>query len=240
MGGSGDPFRQLTNVAAVLSDLDARLRALRDPATAAVRTVRREISRELRSAPPALVLELADALIERDGTYDRFIAYELVAAHPGSMKALSPSRLRQLGRGIDSWSDVDTFACYVAGPAWREGGVKDTEIAKWARSTDRWWRRTAIVCTVALNNRARGGRGDSERTLAVCAMAIADRDDMVVKAVSWALRELSKREPARVEQFVAEHEDELAPRVLREVRTKLRSGRKSPRRIHLPSARPSR
>jgi len=53
---------------------------------------------------------------------------------------------------------------------------------------------------------------------------------MVVKAMSWALRELSKRDAQAVSGFVAEYEDSLAPRVLREVRNKLSSGLKNPRK----------
>ena len=215
--------------AAILADLDERIAALRDPATAAIRGVRREVSRALGAEPSALVLAIADDLIERDVGYDRFIAYELVAAHPGAMGALGPGRLRQLGRGMDSWNDVDVFACYVAGPAWRSGRVTNDEIAQWARSNNRWWRRTAVVCTVALNNKARGGSGDAARTVALCTMVVEDRDEMVVKALSWALRELGKREPDVVEQFIEAREESLAPRVVREVRTKLRSGIKSPR-----------
>jgi 3-methyladenine DNA glycosylase AlkD len=203
---------------------------LANPATAEVRTVRRALSRELRAVPPATVLALADALIARDGHYDRFVAYELVAAHRESMDALGASALKRLGRNIDSWDDVDAFACFVAGPAWREGHVSDAEIARWARSPNRWWRRAAVVCTVALNNRARGGSGDAARTLALCTMVLDDRDDMVVKAVSWSLRELAKREPAVVERFMSAHDERLAPRVRREVRSKLRTGLKSARR----------
>ena len=54
----------------------------------------------------------------------------------------------------------------------------------WARSPDRWLRRSALVATV-------GAKAEAARTLAVCAGLAADRDDMVVKALSWALRELS-------------------------------------------------
>jgi 3-methyladenine DNA glycosylase AlkD len=50
---------------------------------------------------------------------------------------------------------------------------------------------------------------------------------MVVKAISWALREAAKRDAAAVKQFISKHEDRLAPRVLREVRSKLLTGRKS-------------
>ncbi len=124
---------------------------------------------------------------------------------------------------------MDTFACYLAGPAWRERQIADRIVHRWARSPDRWWRRTALVCTVALNNQARGGRGDAERTLGVCRLLLADRDDMVVKALSWALRELAKRDAPAARAFVEEHRNELAARVLREVGNKLRTGLKNPR-----------
>jgi len=107
--------------------------------------------------------------------------------------------------------------------------VPDQLIHRWAGSPDRWWRRTALVCTVALNNKARGGNGDTERTLAVCRLLLSDRDDMVVKAMSWALRELAKRDPEAVRWFLAEHANDLAARVVREVRNKLATGLKNPK-----------
>ena len=50
---------------------------------------------------------------------------------------------------------------------------------------------------------------------------------MVVKALSWALRSLIEWDRRAVSAFLVEHEDELAGRVKREVRTKLRTGRKN-------------
>ena len=88
----------------------------------------------------------------------------------------------------------------------------------------------AVVCTVALNSKARGGQGDTSRTLMICRRLVEDRDDMVVKAMSWALRELAKRDPAAVRGFLAEHETALAPRVKREVRNKLETGLKNPKK----------
>jgi len=60
-------------------------------------------------------------------------------------------------------------------------------------------------------------------------MVAKDRDDMVVKAVSWALRELAKRDSASVRAFLRREGDRLAPRVLREVRNKLATGLKNPK-----------
>lgn len=213
-----------------LARLDAEMRRLKSPTTARVRAVRRTLTRDLKHSPAPDVLALAELLIARDDGFDRFIAYELIAAHPAAMASLGRATLRRLGHGMDSWGDVDTFASYVAGPAWREGQLPEMEIARWAGSTDRWWRRAALVSTVALNCRARGGTGDVRRTLAVCELAVGDPDPMVVKALSWALRELAKRAPEPVERFVARHASELAPLVRREVRSKLSTGLKSPRR----------
>jgi 3-methyladenine DNA glycosylase AlkD len=144
------------------------------------------------------------------------------------MEQISAREVRKLGKGMDSWDDVDVFASYVTGPAWREGRISDSEIARWARSKDVWWRRTAVVSTVPLNNRARGGQGDPLRTLAVCRVLLDDREPMVVKAVSWALRELSKRDAGAVRKFIAKYDERLAPLVRREVRAKLTTGLKNP------------
>jgi 3-methyladenine DNA glycosylase AlkD len=108
---------------------------------------------------------------------------------------------------MSTWEEVDTFSCYLAGPAWREGQVPDAVVQAWCRSDDRWWRRAALACTTALNIPARGGRGDAPRTLAICQLLLDDRDDMVVKALSWALRALARQDPKAVKQFVAKHAD---------------------------------
>ncbi|MEA3325921.1 MAG: DNA alkylation repair protein [Chloroflexota bacterium] len=130
---------------------------------------------------------------------------------------------------MNSWWSVDSFARTLAGPAWLRGQVSDGLIHKWAHSEDRWWRRAALVSTVALNMRSHGGMGDIPRTLEVCRLLVDDHDDMVVKAMSWTLRELVVHDPGAVSGFLGENEDVLAARVKREVRNKLTTGLKNPR-----------
>jgi 3-methyladenine DNA glycosylase AlkD len=141
--------------------------------------------------------------------------------------ALSRASVRALGRDLTNWGTVDAFACYISGPAWREGRLANDEIHAWLRSHDRWRRRAAVVSTIALNVRARGGKGDPARTLDVCGRVVDDRDDMIVKALSWALRALVERDRNAVARFLDEHDDRLAARVKREVRHKLATGRKN-------------
>jgi 3-methyladenine DNA glycosylase AlkD len=218
-------------------DLDAAIAGLRAANAESLRALRREYSHRLRGASSPSVLRLAYRLLDRGGSARRFIAYELVHHHRAALASLGEREIARLGRGLQGWGDVDAFACYLAGPAWRERQMRDAVIRRWARSPDRWRRRAALVSTVPLNSRARGGCGDARRTLAVCRLLLADRDDMVVKALSWALRELAKREPGAVESFLAEHGRALAPRVVREVRNKLATGLKNPRRAARAAAR---
>ncbi|MHB1319154.1 MAG: DNA alkylation repair protein, partial [Anaerolineae bacterium] len=118
----------------------------------------------------------------------------------------------------------------ISGPAWVRGQLGGAEIARWAVSPDRWWRRAALVSTVALNERALGPDGDAARTLSICRPLLTDRDDMVVKAMSWALRSLAERDPEAVRSFLSDTQGQLAARARRETLTKLSTGVKNPRR----------
>jgi 3-methyladenine DNA glycosylase AlkD len=217
------------DVATLAADLAKRVADLNVRNTPALRGVRRELSRQLRHAPAETVLALARRLLQTPTNERRFFAYEFIHHHRAAGAELGGQELEEFGRGIDNWGAVDMFACYLAGPAWRAGQIPEGLIHQWARSADRWWRRAALVATVPLNNKTHGGAGDSKRTLAVCRLLLGDRDDMVVKAMSWALRELSKRDPNTVAAFLDRHRDEVAPRARREVGHKLRTGRKNPR-----------
>jgi 3-methyladenine DNA glycosylase AlkD len=198
-----------------------------DRSTAGVRRHAKAVARELRDAKPR---DVVDACVGLAADGERQFAYELVQAHAAVVPALTGRDVEAMATGLEGWAAVDHFATYVSGPAWREGRVNGALIRGWLESDDVWLRRAAVVSTVALNNRARGGVGDTARTLAVCFRVVDDHHDMIVKAHSWALRELAKRDPIAAARFVDEHEHRLAARVLREVRNKLRTGLKNPKR----------
>lgn len=190
--------------------------------------VRRQISRQLISADRKMMLEIAHDLI-RNAPCGRFVAYELIKHHESTRDSLSRAEVETLGRGMEAWDQVDCFSCYVSGPAWHMGLVTDDVVRGWAASRDLWWRRAALVSTVPLNAAAHGGTGDTKRTLKICKMLVDDREDMVVKAMSWALRVLSARDPQAVRRFLADHQGKVAPRVVREVSNKLATGLKNPK-----------
>ena len=157
----------------------------------------------------------------------QILAYELLWKNKKTFRLLNYGQILQLGGTLDNWASVDAYCTIIAGWHWREGTIPDSQILKWLKSEDRWLRRIAVVCTVPLNLRSKGGTGDPKRTLMVCKVVIDDRDDKVVKALSWALRVLSKADKEAVEDFMKEHWERLHPLVRREVTAKLETGRKN-------------
>ena len=220
----------LSSVETAAEEISARIFLLESFTTESIRKLRREFSKQLAKSAPRFVVDVALRLLDHNTIEHRFVAYELVCCHPAALASLGEKDLELFGRGLGSWGSVDMFACYLAGPAWRENQVSAGVIRRWARSKDRWWRRVALVSTVPLNSKAQGGTGDTARTIEVCRLLVSDRDDMVVKALSWSLRELSKRDPGAVKVFLAQHREILSARVVREVQNKLSTGLKNPKR----------
>lgn len=140
------------------------------------------------SSSNAAKVGIARDLLADGGWEERVIAWEVIASHPTAADAIDDRLVEKLASGLSDWAAVDHFGVTVLGRAWRDGSVSDVKIDELIHSPDRWRRRLALVATVPLNLTARGGKGDARRTLRVCRQLLSDRDDMVVKALSWADR----------------------------------------------------
>ncbi|MCB0196785.1 MAG: DNA alkylation repair protein [Anaerolineae bacterium] len=215
-------------ITTITEQLQHEIQALDKPNTASIRAIRRQYTHRLKQADPVFIFELANVLISVYAQH--WLAYEFVRYHKTTFQRVDEAQLEALGQGINSWETVDAFARILAGPAWLKGYVSDDLIWRWARSDNLWWRRAALVSTVALNVRSQGGTGDVARTLAICRLLVDDTEDMVEKALSWALRELVVHDPEAVSTFLSEHEADLSARVKREVKNKLDTGLKSPKK----------
>ncbi len=155
------------------------------------------------------------------------LAYELLWKNKKVLQCLNEEQILLLGKNLDNWVSADSYSTMIAGWHWREGTLPDAQILTWLKSENLWLRRVAVVSTISLNLRSRGGFGDTKRTLMVCEKVVDDRNDLIVKALSWALRELSKNDNPAVEDFLCKYQDRLHSRVFREVSAKLKTGRKN-------------
>jgi len=191
-----------------------------------IRPIVMDLNKRFKKSSPEEVIEFAKLLNATRILEAQQIAFEVLDKHKAARQSLTLEDLLVFGDGIDNWISVDYFAGLLAGPAWREGQIPDEVIEEWATSEDKWWRRAAVVCTVALNQKARGGSGDAAKTLKICKFIVDDKDEMVAKGLSWALRELAKRDSDPVIEFVDQYESVLPKCVVREVRRKIETGRK--------------
>jgi 3-methyladenine DNA glycosylase AlkD len=214
------------NVATLVDEAVAAIHALPEKTAAPMRAVRVALSKKLKGGTPEEIFDAAQRL--KSAGLD-WMGWELIYANKPALKAIDIAMVEALGQGMASWQQTDGFGMILVGPAWLNGRIADDDVRRWARSTDIWWRRAALVATTGLNNRSRGGRGDAKRTLEIVEMLLDDREDMIVKAVSWALRMLAPWEPEAVRAFMDKHGERVPARARREVRNKLTTGYKNPK-----------
>jgi 3-methyladenine DNA glycosylase AlkD len=172
-------------------------------------------------------ISLCKALVLEDIFECQILAYEMINKDKKLLSSLSYDDLLALWRNLDNWASVDHFTVGIYGVLWGRGVVQDYHIENLLKSPNFWDRRVAVVSTVALNLKSRGGKGDTPRTLAVCERVVGERQPMIWKALSWALRELSKRDKAAVWDFLEKHAQKMSKQAVREITHKLEFGTKN-------------
>jgi len=192
-----------------------------------LKIVLKELKAQTRDYTEEEKLRLAKKMIQKDVFELQQLAYEYLDSNKKVLKSLTKNDVEELGKNLDNWVSVDYYAALVVGFSWRERLIGIERIKKYFTSDDFWIRRIALVATVSLNQKARGGTGDSEQTLEICKLAVDDHQDMINKALSWALRELAKVDKDPVIGFMEKYKNRLNRRVVREVTSKLETGRKN-------------
>ena len=105
-------------------------------------------------------IALCKNLVEQDVFECQVVAYEMIGRDRKLLNALTYDDLMALWRNLDNWASVDHYTVGIFGVLWGRGVVKDPHIDKLLDSDSFWDRRVAVVSTVALNLRSRGGTVD--------------------------------------------------------------------------------
>ncbi|MGI5165233.1 DNA alkylation repair protein [Spirillospora sp. CA-253888] len=111
----------------------------------------------------------------------------------------------RLIRDSASWVHVDGLAEKVVG--------RLASVDAWVGDPYMWVRRAALL---ALLPGVRAGRPDFARISRYGDLLIGEREFFIRKALGWVLRELSKKEPAWVQKWVAERIGTISGVTLRE------------------------
>jgi len=192
-----------------------------------LKIVLKELCKQTKPFENKEKLALIKKLIDENVFELQQIAFEYLQTEKNLYKSLTEGFIESIEKNLDNWLSVDYFGAIVVGCAWRENLISTEKVKRYLGSADFWIRRIAIVATVSLNQKARGGFGDSKRTFEICRLVVGDHQEMIIKALSWALRELAKIDRESVIDFVNEYKNSLHKKVLREVNNKLKTGLKN-------------
>lgn len=119
---------------------------------------------------------------------------------------------------IADWEVCDQLAMGVAAPLVMENPRRVADLIDWTGSPNPWRRRFTVATAAALNQK---GRSNVAETLQICSHLLQEETPIVRKAVGWALREASEKEPRTVFGFLYENRAEAERSILREGSEKL-------------------
>jgi 3-methyladenine DNA glycosylase AlkD len=134
---------------------------------------------------------------------------EFDQAHPSRRRQIHLAYLRYT-RFINNWDLVDVSAPWITG-AWSiENPSGLAQLRKRLRSPLLWDRRIAMVSTLAWIR-----VGKFEVVTEFAAQLLADREDLMHKATGWMLREMGKRDRARLTAFLSKYARQMPRTMLR-------------------------
>ncbi len=191
------------------------------------RRLAREWRRAHRDVDQAVVLSLVEVLWNAESRDERALGLEILNLHPDLVRDLEVARFDRWRLDIDNWGVCDFLGTRILGP-WVEAEPEDRlrYLEQLVGDAHLYSRRLGLVASVYLNT---GGTEYGEWTLSQVDRLIDERDPMITKAISWSLRQMTRHQASIVEAYVDRRADRMAALPRREVRNKLRTGRKSGR-----------
>ncbi len=177
--------------------------------TPAIRKVANRYFKAIKPLNISLRLDACEALLEKHIYELKIAAFQWAHRCRDEFQADHlPVLTNWLDTYVDDWIDGDDFCIHVLGEFFVRFPELATQVIEWTESPNRWMRRGSAVSLILP---ARQGR---QLTLVfqVADKLMADDDHLVVKAYGWMLKEVSKRNPEAVFDYVLEHR-KVMPRV---------------------------
>ncbi|MBC8264024.1 MAG: DNA alkylation repair protein [Anaerolineales bacterium] len=172
------------------------------------------------------LVALVDSLWNGESREERMLFTYLLEHYKHLVPDLTRAQFERWRRGLDNWEMTDGLGWVMALWLLADPDTRLDYLGELIADEDVWSRRLALVATVPIN------RGHTDFTIPDLTLQLVDRvkeerHPMITKAVSWALREMTKSHPDQVAAYLEKNREVLAAHVVREVDNKLRTGLKS-------------
>jgi 3-methyladenine DNA glycosylase AlkD len=199
--------------------------------TDAERKIIREWIKNHSDLKPSTYIELLTSLFLGESINEISIASELLESMPKLRRQVKPKYLDPWLNGVEGWAEVDSLcqSKFTADDLLQNWGEWESLLLKLVSNDNVHKKRASLVLLT------KPVRDSEDSRLAEMAFRNIDilkgeRHILVTKAISWLLRDLIKHHRQRVEAYIKDNVDTLPKIALRETRTKLLTGRKTPRR----------
>jgi len=107
---------------------------------------------------------------------------------------------------IKSWDQVDSIGINIIGEIVLKNPKLEKEIIKFAKSTNIWLKRMAIVSTLPLIR-----NGDLKLAMQLIETHLYDKEEHIQKAIGWILNEMSRKKPDFIKKFILRHIHDMHP-----------------------------
>jgi 3-methyladenine DNA glycosylase AlkD len=145
-------------------------------------------------------MDFADALIVDRYLEAKSVGIEVVARY---RRDFSPDLLARWKRWLAgnhsaNWATTDTMCGMLIGPLLVKFPDRAGEMRAWSKNRNMWVRRASIVALLPLVR----ARREIDLVYEIAKRLHSDPNDLIHKAVGWALREAGKIDPGRLERYL--------------------------------------
>jgi 3-methyladenine DNA glycosylase AlkD len=142
----------------------------------------------------------ADVLIRDRYLEAKSLGIDVVARYRGDFvpPLLPVWKLWLADNHAANWATTDAICCYLIGPLIVRHPELAARLRGWARDRNMWVRRASIVGLIPLLRRG----GAQDLVYEIARRLHPDREDLIQKAVGWALREAGKADVPRLERYL--------------------------------------
>ena len=165
-----------------------------------IRAAVKDAVAELRSLDHEELVALVDALWSAPLFERRMAATIVLELRSGALHVGDLPLLERLLRESRSWALVDGLAVHVVGAIVGADDERASPVLdRWATDADFWVRRSALLAWL----RPLRAGAPLERFLSYADAMLEEREFFIRKAIGWVLREVGKRRPREVADWLA-------------------------------------
>jgi 3-methyladenine DNA glycosylase AlkD len=142
---------------------------------------------------------LAEALWSEPIHERRMAAVMLLDLHPKLLSAADLPLVERLIRESRTWAYVDVLAGDVAGGLLAADSGVESTLDRWATDPDFWVRRSSLLAELGPLRKG----ADLKPFLRRADSMLDEKEFFIRKAIGWVLREVGKKRPAEVTEWLA-------------------------------------